>query len=119
MGNVDVKNVVHATLHEADKNLPTEAATAIRPLVHKTYDRQTKIAAGQVSKILNHLGLGDDNIHIVLEPKFRRKFITRAGINAVEKFITENPHEALKAFGSRASLARYENKLASNKRTEE
>jgi hypothetical protein len=119
MGNVDVKNVVHATLDEADKNLPTEVATRMRPLIHRTYDRQTKVSAGQISKVLNHLGLGDDNIHVVPEPKFKRKFITRAGIKAVEEFISRDPHGALKAFGSRASLARYESKIALNKTANE
>jgi hypothetical protein len=115
MGNVDVKNVVHAPLDEADKNLPTEAAAKIRPLVHKTYDRQTIITAGQVSKILKHLRLADDNIHVVQEPKFHRKFITRAGINAVEEFIARDPHSALKSFGSRAAIARYEEKIEKTK----
>lgn len=111
MGNVDVKNIVHAPLHEADKNLPTEAAARIRPLVHQVYDRQTKITAGQVSMVLRHLGLSEDNIHVIQEPKFRRKFITRAGIDAVVEFIKRDPRGALESFGSRAALARYDARM--------
>jgi hypothetical protein len=110
LGNVDVKSIVHAPLDEADKNLPTEAAAKIRPLVHRVYDHQTKITAGQVSKILKHLGLSDDNIHVVSEPKFRRKFITRAGIQAVHDFIERDSRAALKCFGSRDALSRYDAK---------
>jgi hypothetical protein len=112
MGNVDIKSAVHASLDEADKNLPTEAAARIRPLVHKVYDRQTKITAGQVSKVLKHLALSNDNIHVVEERKFRRKFITRAGIKAVEDFIQRDPRPALKSFGSRSALARYDARTA-------
>jgi hypothetical protein len=115
MGNVDVKSVVHAPLDEADKNLPTEAAARIRPLVHRVYDRQTKITAGHVSRVIKHLGLSDDNLHVIEEPKFQRKFITRAGIKAVEDFIERDPRAALKSFGSRASLARYDARLSEKK----
>lgn len=115
MGNVNVKNVIHAPLDEADKNLPTEAAARIRPLVHRIYDRQTKITAAQVSMVLKHLGLSDDNIHVVKEPKFHRKFITRAGIKAVEEFIERDPRGALRSFGSRAALARYDGRVSDKK----
>jgi hypothetical protein len=111
MGNVDIKSIVHAPLDEADKNLPTEAAAKLRPLIHRIYDRQTKITAGQVSMVLKHLGLSNDNIHVVEERKFRRKFITQAGIKAVEDFIERDPRGALKSFGSRAALARYDARM--------
>jgi hypothetical protein len=113
MGNVDIKNVVHAPLDNADKNLPTEAAAQLLPLVRETYDRHTKIAASQVSKVLKYLGVGEDNIHVIEEPKFKRKFITRAGIRAVRAFIESDPLGALRVFGSRASVLRYEEKLKS------
>jgi hypothetical protein len=111
MGNVDIKGAIHAPLDEADKNLPTEAAAQIRLLVHRMYDRQTKITAGQVSQVLKHLGLSKDNIHVVEEQKFHRKFITRAGIKAVEDFIQRDPRAALASFGSKAALARYDSKM--------
>ena len=59
MGNVDVKNVIQAPLDDADKNLPTEAAARIRPLVRRVYDNQTSITAGQVSMVLKRLGFSE------------------------------------------------------------
>ena len=44
-----------------------------------------------------------DNHHCVYEKKMGRKYVTRAGIGAVEAFIRQHPGEALEAFGSKAS----------------
>lgn len=112
MGNVDVRSVVRASLDEADKNLPTEVASQLRPLIRRIYDAQTSMSASQVSKLLKHLGLHDDNVHCVIEKKFGRKFITRAGVDAIKKFIAEKPVEAIKEFSSRASIARYEARMS-------
>ena len=117
MGNVDVKSIVHTPIDEADKNLPTEAAARICRLVHTMYDRQTKITAGQVSKSSSTWACRKTTSTCIEERKFRRKFITRSGMKAVEDFIERDPRGALKSFGSRAALARYDAKVA-NKRSE-
>jgi hypothetical protein len=107
MGNIDLEQVVHAPLDDADKNLPSETAKLLLPLVKKTYGGLTGISPSQVTKLLKHLGIDGDNHHCVLEPKFRRKFITRAGIDAITDFINKDPTAALKAFGSRLANARF------------
>jgi hypothetical protein len=35
MGNIDLEKVVHAPLDEADKNLPSEAAKLLLPVVQR------------------------------------------------------------------------------------
>jgi hypothetical protein len=107
MGNIDLEQVVHAPLDEADKNLPSEAAKLLLPLVQKTYGGLTGISPSQVTQLLKHLGIDGDNQHCVLERKFRRKFVTRAGIDAIASFIRKEPTKALKAFGSRLANVRF------------
>lgn len=110
VGSVDVANVVHAQLPEADKNLPSEAAVALRPTVRNMFGPNTPFSPSQVTMALRHLGLDDDNIHSVQEKKLRRKFVTRAGIQAIERLIKDKPLEAITAFGSKASIARFREK---------
>jgi hypothetical protein len=108
MGNVEVKDVVHAPLDEADKNLPSETAEKLLPLVKEIYGEQTKFSPSQVTQLLKHLKIDGDNVHCIIEPKLRRKFVTRMGISEIEKFIREQPENAIKVFGSKASIACYE-----------
>jgi hypothetical protein len=107
VGNVDVANVVHAQLSEADKNLPSEAAKILLPKVRETYGSQTPFSPSQVTLTLRHLGLDGDGIHSIQEKKFRRKFVTRAGIEAVKNFIEQKPLDAVSAFGSKETIARF------------
>jgi hypothetical protein len=112
LGKVNLNRVVHAPLDEADKNLPTEAANQLRPLVEEVYGLGSTIWAPQVSSILKHLKIDGDNIHCVKEKKFDRKYVTRAGIKAVGNFIREKPLDALRIFGSKAAIQKYEQQLA-------
>ena len=107
VGNVDVAQVVHTQLPEADKNLPGEAASILRPAVQAIFGSGTPYSPSQVTLTLRHLGLDGDNIHSVHEKKLRRKFVTRAGIQAMKDFIEKSPLEAITAFGSKASIARF------------
>ena len=107
VGNVDVANVVHATLPEADKNLPSEAAQLLLPIIKRTFGAETPFSPSQVTAALRHLGLDGDGTHSVQERKFRRKFVTRAGIDAIKNFIEAKPLEAITCFGSKASVARF------------
>jgi hypothetical protein len=108
MGNIDLTNVIRAPIDEADKNLPTEAAEKIRPLVRETYGSETTICASQVTQLLKHLGLHEDERHCIHERKLRRKYITRSGIDAVSHYIKAKPMDAIKIFGSRQAVARYQ-----------
>ncbi len=111
VGRVNLNRVVHAPLDEADKNLPTEAAAQLRSLVEEVYGKGSTIWAQQVSALLKKLKINNDNIHCVHEKKFRRKYVTRAGIQAVGDFIREKPLEAIRTFGSKAAIQKYEQQI--------
>jgi hypothetical protein len=110
MGNVNLANVIRAPIDDADKNLLTEAAHKLRPAVRATYGPDTTIYASQVTQVLKHLRLHENNDYCIQEKKLRRKYITRAGIEAVLNYIKSNPMEAIKVFGSKKAIARYEQK---------
>jgi Putative DNA-binding domain len=111
LGQVNLNRVVHAPLDEADKNLPTEAAAQLKPIVEEIYGKGSTISAQQVSALLKKL-INNDNVHCVQEKKFHRKYVTRAGIKAVGDFIREEPLDAIRTFGSRVAIQRYEQHLA-------
>jgi schlafen family protein len=108
VGNVEVKDVMHAPLEDADKNLPSEAAEKLLPLVKEVYGEQTKFSPSQVTMLLKNLKIDGDNVHSIIEPKLRRKFVTRMGISEIEKFIRAQPEKAIHVFGSKETIARYE-----------
>ena len=114
LGTVNLNKVVHAPLEEEDKNLPTEAANQLKPLVKQFYGKGATIWAPQVSALLKRLNLDGDNVHCVLEKKLRRKYITKAGIKAVGDFIREKPLEAIRIFGSKAAIQKYEQTVGAN-----
>jgi hypothetical protein len=106
MGNVDLQQVVHAPLEEEDKNIPTEAAKMLTAVVKEVYGI-SRIHPPQVTLILRHLKIDGDNVHCVVEKKMGRKYITRAGIKAVEDFIRQHPGDAINVFGSRSARNAY------------
>ena len=112
LGKVNLNRVVHAPMEEADKNLPTEAATQLRPIVEQVYGRGSTIYAQQVTAIMKHLKIDDDNLHCVKGKKLGRKYIRRAGIKKLAEYINEKPLEALRAFGSKAAIQKYEQSLS-------
>ncbi|MGY4469772.1 hypothetical protein ACVWWK_005481 [Bradyrhizobium sp. LB9.1b] len=85
-----------------------EVAKHLKPIVQKIYGIEIPFSPGQVSQILRHLGVLDDNTHSIWEKKLRRRYITRKGIEAIEAFVLAAPLEALRAFGSKAVIAQYE-----------
>lgn len=72
----------------------------------------TSVWASQVSALLKKLKIHNDNVHCVFEKKFRRKYVTRAGIKAVGDFIREKPLDAIRTFGSKAAIEKYEQQIA-------
>jgi hypothetical protein len=106
MGNIDLQQVVHAPLEDEDKNIPTEAAKILSAIVRDVYGI-LRIHPPQVTLLLRHLKIDGDNVHCVVEKKMGRKYITRAGLKALEDFIREKPGEAIQVFGSRASKNAY------------
>jgi hypothetical protein len=112
LGKVNLNRVVHAPLDEADKNIPTEAAKQLTTVIEDVYGHGSTIWAAQVTTLMKHLKVDGDNVHCVKEKKFGRKYVTRAGIKALEEFIKKNPLEAIHIFGSKAAIQRYEQKIA-------
>jgi len=108
IGNVEVKDVIHAPLDEADKNLPSEAAQKLTSVVKDVYGEHATISPSQVTKLLQHLKIDDDKVHCIVEKKLRRKYVTRMGISAIEKFIRDEPDKAIKVFGSKAAISHFE-----------
>jgi hypothetical protein len=106
MGNIDLQQVVHAPLEEEDKNIPTEAARLLSPVTKEVYGIN-RITPQQVTLVLRHLKIDGDNHHCVVEKKMGRKYITRAGLRAVEDFMRKNPDQAIEVFGSRAAKTNY------------
>jgi hypothetical protein len=112
LGQVELNKVVHAPLDDEDKNLPTEAAAELVTVVREVYGTWANISAQQVSKLLTHLKIDDDNIHCVQEKKLKRKYVTRAGIAALSDYVRANPLDAIRIFGSKAAITRYEQQRA-------
>lgn len=106
VGQVDLQHVVRAPLEDEDKNLPTEAAKLLSPIIKSVYGIP-RISAQQVTLLLRNMKIDGDNIHCIYEKKMGRKYITRAGLKAVEAYVRKNPDEALQAFGSRAAKSAY------------
>ena len=104
LGNVDLNQVIHKPLEDEDKNLPMEVAKHLKPIVQQTYSNLMPFSPQQVSQILRHLGILDDNTHSIWEKKLRRRYITRAGIQAIEAFLKGSPLEALRCFSSKAVI---------------
>jgi hypothetical protein len=115
LGKINLNRVIHAPLEDADKNIPTEAANQLRPIVEEVYGKDSTIWAPQVTSLLKHLKVDDDNIHCVKEKKLGRKYVTRAGIKAVGEYIKENPLQAIRIFGSKAAIQKYEQKITEKK----
>jgi hypothetical protein len=108
LGNVDLNQVIHKPFEDEDKNLTTETAKHLKPILHQVYGFPMPFSPQQVSQVLRHLGVLDDNTHSIWEKKLRRRYITRAGIQAIEDFVRASPLEALRSFGSKAVIAQFE-----------
>ena len=106
VGQVDLQHVVHAPLDDDDKNLPTEAAKLLSRVVKDVYGI-TRISAQQLTSLMRHMKIDGDDQHCVYEKKLRRKYVTRAGLAAVEDYIRSNPGHAIQAFGSKAAKGEY------------
>jgi hypothetical protein len=103
---VDLQHVVHAPLEEADKNIPTEAAKMVSPVVKEVYGLP-RISAQQLTLLMRHMKIDGDDHHCVYEKKLNRKYVTRAGLRAVEHYIRNHPDEAINVFGSKAAKNDY------------
>ncbi len=76
VGQVDLQHVVRAPLDDADKNLPTEAAKMLSPVIKEIYGIP-RISAQQLTLLLRHMKIDGDDVHCVYEKKMGRKYVTR------------------------------------------
>lgn len=106
-GQVKLSEVIHIPLEEADRNLPSEAARLLLPVIRELYGNQQSISAQQVTALITHYGLQAMPYH-EYDKKIRRRYITRAGIEKLKENIRANPIEAIRVFGSKAAIAAYE-----------
>ena len=106
-GQVNLSEVVHVPLEEADRNLPSEAARLLLPVIRELYGNQQAISAQQITGLIKHYELEALPYH-EYDKKIRRRYITRAGIEKLGENIRANPLEAIRVFGSKAAIAAYE-----------
>jgi hypothetical protein len=112
MGTVQLNEIVHAPLDEADKNLPDEAAKALKPHIEKVYWPGLPFTAHHLAKLAKSLGIrsndGCDPRYCVEEKKLKRLFYTQAGLELIRKRTSANPRQAIKSFASKTSIQQYD-----------
>jgi Putative DNA-binding domain len=118
-GTVELHEVVHAPLDDADKNLPDEAAALLRPHMQKTYWKGFRFAGSHLAKLAAHLSIRKngacDPRYCVEEKKLRRVFYTRAGLDFIRKAVSANPDSTLKSFASKPTIEQFEKAIAVTK----
>ena len=107
VGQVSLKEIVHAPLENADRNLPTDVARILKPLIREMFGAQQNISAGKVTQLTKHFKLDVMPYH-EHDKKINRRYTTRAGIEKLKEKIRENPLEAIRSFAGRRDIERYE-----------
>lgn len=108
-GQVNLSEVIHVPLEDADRNLPSEVAKLLKPKIKEIYGNHQSIAANQVTKLLKHYKLDELPYH-EHDKKINRRYITRAGIEKLKEKIEADPLDAIRAFASRKNIEAYEAK---------
>ena len=111
-GTVELNEVIERPIDDADRNLPTEAAHQIRPLVQELYGDATPFTGQHLAKLATHLNLrrGEetDQRYCLYDNKIKRYFYPRAGIQHITDKLREDPGTFLPAFASKATVQAYE-----------
>lgn len=119
-GTVQLNEVIHAPMEEADKNLPKEVGERLAPVTRELYGPGVKLSGQQVSKLLAKYGFCAeekfDPRYCVHERKLKRKFVTREGIRALEERMRADPLDAIRTFGAKAAVEAYGIRLSAKKR---
>jgi hypothetical protein len=112
MGTVQLNQILHAPLDEADKNLPEEAAEALKPHIEHVYWPGIPFTAHHLAKLAKSLGVrsndGCDPRYCVEEKKLKRLFYTEAALELIRNRVAAHPGECIKSFASKASIQQYQ-----------
>lgn len=115
VGNVQLNRVLHGPLDDADKNFPTEVAEELKPLVRRIFGSACKIAASQVTKLLNYHNL-NELPYSYYDTKVKRRYVTREGKKELKSKIELDPIGSIRAFGSRSAIEYFEKSLNAGQR---
>lgn len=111
VGRVSLGEVVHAPMEQADKNLPSEVAVILSPLVRRLYGNAALLPASAIRQLLEAFALLDMPYH-EYDTKIARRYITRAGIAELMERIEAEPLKALQSFASKKAIKAYQDRLA-------
>ena len=109
--NVQLRQVIVNQLEDDDRNLPTEAANQIRPIVHGLFGTEISFTAHHLTRLARHLGLRrgmeTDARYCIYDNKFKRFFYTRAGVQHLINALKADPNGCLPSFAAKKFLDTY------------
>lgn len=111
VGKVSLGEVVHAPMEDADKNLPSEVAATLLPLVRELYGEAVSLPTPGIKALLEAFALMEMPYH-EWDTKIGRRYVTRAGIQELGARMRAEPLKALQSFGSKKTIKTYEDSLA-------
>lgn len=111
VGRVSLGEVVHAPMEDADKNLPSEVASTLLPLVHRIYGPEVSLPPSGIKRLLEAFNLMEMPYH-EWDTKIGRRYVTRAGIVELRAKLQTEPLKALQSFASKKAIEAYEEELA-------
>ncbi len=111
VGKVSLGEVVHAPMEDADKNLPSEVAETLLPLVRELFGNDVSLPTSGIKPLLEGFGLMEKPYH-EFDTKIRRRYVTRAGIDELKVKMRAEPLKALQSFASQKVIKAYEDSLA-------
>lgn len=98
-------------MDDADKNLPSEVAATLLPLVQELYGNGVSLPTSGIKGLLEAFGLMEMPYHM-WDTKIGRRYVTRAGIDELKAKIAAEPLKALQSFGSKKTIKEYEDTVA-------
>ena len=112
-GNVQLNEAIVTILAEADKNLPSEAAEIIKPVVRELFGPDVPFTAQHLARLARYSGIRDgtqtDQRYCVFESKINRVFYTRDGIDFIVSKLKSDPDKGLRAFAAKKHISTIEN----------
>ncbi len=110
-GTVELNQVVERLIPDEDKILPERAAALILPTLKEAFDDDIGFTAMHLAKLATALGIRDvgnpNEDYFLFDKSFKRPCYRTAAIDLIKAKIAEDPLATLKAFGSKATLAKY------------
>lgn len=107
-GTVQLKEVVERIIDDGEKNLPSEAAKMIEPLIMELFGKTIKFGDSHLAKLSNFLkirnGEDTDRRFCIYDKKIKRFFYTNDGIAHIKLCIKKDPNGCLAAFASKKAI---------------